>query len=711
MNNPEFTIVIPTRNRLASLKSTLRTCLSQDYPRFSIIVASNACVDGTDEYVACLRDDRVTLVRSDSPLRMTENWSRVMPMAIARGGFITYLGDDDGLLPGALELAADVIRKQACKVLSWRKVEYAWPTVLIDAYRNYFSISTDKAIAVQDAEEFLRRAHDFTVGYDEGPGLYSSFVHAQVLADLMPATGDWFAACSPDIYSCYTIASAVRQYHKCKFGLSINGASGSSNGMAYMHRPKSDLAADFTGQNPMHPALEHAPSIHIAEADGLLVSRERFPDRFARFEFAWPTLVSRLADNVGTAPSQLHHDLLVTALRKVAKASGQPVPETPPHVRPADVGGPVFGLDPSGSRLTIQLDPELVPDVHGATLFANSVFPLSGLQREGYQVVLPQPADADRPAEAPDSAEVALPDVGAGAKVPAAPSRVVRGAIRRARMYRRWLKNAQKIESWFAREPQLLAWARDAELIDATLLARNDRLAQEEAARGQFETFRRLSDGSSRPSLKTVWSDRYLCLDDGTQQTGFDRHYVYHPAWAARVLARTTPRRHTDISSTLAFCSLVSAFIPVDFYDYRPAPLHLPGLNSMQADLLTLPFRDDSLDSVSCMHVLEHIGLGRYGDPLDAEGDLKAIRELCRVVARGGSLLVAVPVGQPRVQFNAHRVYQHREFQSWFKGLELVEFALIPDGEVPNGLLYEAPEHIVDAQVYGCGCYWFRKPA
>ena len=73
-------------------------------------------------------------------------------------------------------------------------------------------------------------------------------------------------------------------------------------------------------------------------------------------------------------------------------------------------------------------------------------------------------------------------------------------------------------------------------------------------------------------------------------------------------------------------------------------------------------------------------------------------------------MLVAVPVGKARVQFNAHRVYRHRDFSSYFEGLDLVEFALIPDGAAPDGLVYSASEELVDAQDYGCGCYWFKKP-
>jgi hypothetical protein len=110
------------------------------------------------------------------------------------------------------------------------------------------------------------------------------------------------------------------------------------------------------------------------------------------------------------------------------------------------------------------------------------------------------------------------------------------------------------------------------------------------------------------------------------------------------------------------------------------------------------------------MHVIEHIGLGRYRDPLDPMGDRKAAGELQRVLKKGGNLLVVVPVGRPRVQFNAHRVYDYQEFRDWFDELELVEFSLIPDGDVPDGIVVNPQPRLVDEQEYGCGCYWLRKP-
>lgn len=215
---------------------------------------------------------------------------------------------------------------------------------------------------------------------------------------------------------------------------------------------------------------------------------------------------------------------------------------------------------------------------------------------------------------------------------------------------------------------------------------------------------------AARPRFALRASDMMLCLGDATSLTGFDPHYVFHTAWACRVLAQTKPEKHVDISSSLYFVATASAFVPIDFYDYRPAKLGLSGLQTAAADLTQLHFPNDSIASLSCMHVVEHVGLGRYGDPLDYEGDLKAVAELKRVLQPGGQLLFVVPTGgEDRIQFNAHRVYTYRAVCDLFAGLELLEFSLIPDDGRAQGLVRNASESLANAQRYGCGCYWFRK--
>src|SRR4051812_44494096 len=112
--------------------------------------------------------------------------------------------------------------------------------------------------------------------------------------------------------------------------------------------------------------------------------------------------------------------------------------------------------------------------------------------------------------------------------------------------------------------------------------------------------YKKALGGSSRFSLSVF--DFYPQIKDRTVKTGFDRHYVYHTAWAARVVKGINPKVHVDIASSLYFGAIVSAFIPVEFYDYRPAALALDNLQSKHADLTNLHFATGSIPSLSCMH-------------------------------------------------------------------------------------------------------------
>jgi len=163
-----------------------------------------------------------------------------------------------------------------------------------------------------------------------------------------------------------------------------------------------------------------------------------------------------------------------------------------------------------------------------------------------------------------------------------------------------------------------------------------------------------------------------------------------------------------DIGSSLFFVSVVSAFTAVKFYDFRPAELRLDGLEVLTADICDLKFEDRSIHSLSCMHVVEHLGLGRYGDPLDPDADLKGMSELQRVLSAGGNLLFVVPVGRPKVVFNAHRIYSFAQIIEQFPELTLNEFALIPQNG-PEGLIVGASEERVSEEDYGCGCFWFSR--
>lgn len=217
----------------------------------------------------------------------------------------------------------------------------------------------------------------------------------------------------------------------------------------------------------------------------------------------------------------------------------------------------------------------------------------------------------------------------------------------------------------------------------------------------EYREYKRLSAGSD----EQVYPHPVLFQ---RRQVAFDAHYTYQAAWAMRRILELVPSRHVDVSSDLRFVAQLSAVVPLLYVEYRPTNVSLSGLCSQRGSLLQLPFADRSVDSISCLHVVEHVGLGRYGDPLDSLGPQKALAELARVVAPGGSMLLSLPVGRRRTMFNAHRIFDPVAVPELLPELECVEFSVVTSGQ--KLLLNIDPGQFIDED-YACGLYCFRRQA
>jgi hypothetical protein len=69
----------------------------------------------------------------------------------------------------------------------------------------------------------------------------------------------------------------------------------------------------------------------------------------------------------------------------------------------------------------------------------------------------------------------------------------------------------------------------------------------------------------------------------------------------------------------------------------------------------------------------EHDGLGRYGDPINPDGDIRAMQEAHERLKENGLLFLGVPIGKDCLYWNAHRVYGPTRLPMLLKGFHCID--------------------------------------
>ncbi len=215
---------------------------------------------------------------------------------------------------------------------------------------------------------------------------------------------------------------------------------------------------------------------------------------------------------------------------------------------------------------------------------------------------------------------------------------------------------------------------------------------------------------SKNSELALPISTTFPCITDRYQDAGnIDNHYFIQDLWAARKVYQNNPKHHIDVGSRIdGFVAHVLTFRDIEVLDVRSITSNVRGMTFRQADLMqTESLPEDICDSVSCLHALEHFGLGRYGDPIDPEGHIKGFKSLTKILKPGGKLLLSVPIGKERVEFNAHRVFSINNMLDLSKNnFQLISFSCIDD----EGNFHENVNIDIDFKIYyGCGLFEFIK--
>jgi hypothetical protein len=223
--------------------------------------------------------------------------------------------------------------------------------------------------------------------------------------------------------------------------------------------------------------------------------------------------------------------------------------------------------------------------------------------------------------------------------------------------------------------------------------------------------FKYLSDKAAFIKAGGVITNAYPIYDDFNKQAGTATgHYFHQDLLVATFINQAKPVRHIDVGSSIeGFVAHVARYRDIEVIDIRP--LQIIGhsqIRFMQGNLMNLdPSLVEICDSLSCLHALEHFGLGRYGDPIDPMGHIKGFNNLNKMLKSGGTLYISFPIGKSGVHFNAHRVFDPAEILGWSNGLfELTRFDYVDDaGNVHCNSSLSTPPVLS----YGCGIYTLKK--
>ena len=208
----------------------------------------------------------------------------------------------------------------------------------------------------------------------------------------------------------------------------------------------------------------------------------------------------------------------------------------------------------------------------------------------------------------------------------------------------------------------------------------------------------------------------YPCLEDRFTESGAAKgHYFHQDLLVARRVNINNPEIHVDVGSRVdGFVAHVASCRSIVVIDIRPLSASIPNISFIQANMMTPVSKDliNYCDSLSCLHALEHFGLGRYGDPVDYYGYILGLNNFHRILKKNGKLYLSVPIGPQRIEFNAHRVFSVDYLLECFDGkFKINQFSYVDD----NGDLHENEQitHNSAKQsfgcIYGCGIFEMTK--
>jgi glycosyltransferase involved in cell wall biosynthesis len=236
---PKITVIIPTRERCETLKYSIQTVLAQSYENLELIVSDNFSNDDTEQIVKQFSDPRITYINTGKRVGMSQNWE--FALSHVSEGWVTILGDDDGLIANALEKVAYIIKKTKTHAIRSYNAYYQWPG--FDGKLNYgrLGVPLTKGWHKRKTAKWLAKVMNGKVNYNNLPMLYNGgYIDLDVLKEIKAKSGSFFRSMTPDVYMAIAISSIIPDYIYSFEPLSIGGTSKHSGGANAFSSKKHD---------------------------------------------------------------------------------------------------------------------------------------------------------------------------------------------------------------------------------------------------------------------------------------------------------------------------------------------------------------------------------------------------------------------------------------------------------------------------------------
>ncbi|MEQ1697193.1 MAG: glycosyltransferase family 2 protein [Hyphomicrobiaceae bacterium] len=252
LNSPKVSVLIPTRERPDTLVKSLKTVVNQSYSNLEIIVSDNASSPETEAVVRSFECPRIRYFNTGKRISMSHNFE--FALSKATGDWIAAIGDDDGLLPGGIARAVELLQASGVEAMGSLQSYYVWPNKdWVDG--SILSVPMAKGVSFKNAKEAIRLSVTGHLGYVELPMLYTGgMISSKVIAKVKAANdGAFFNSQIPDCYSAFAVCSVIDRYVFTQEPFAIAGSSKHSNGGNLLRLKGTAFLTE--GNIPFHPDI------------------------------------------------------------------------------------------------------------------------------------------------------------------------------------------------------------------------------------------------------------------------------------------------------------------------------------------------------------------------------------------------------------------------------------------------------------------------